>query len=225
MLDGRCCSICRQRLLELQRDCTVYLLKTVPILVLAALLSGCISTLGGVVLGKTLELVGLDLKKPEIPSQAQQLMQQVAPRKISFRLHAGDTLNTDTQRRSLSTVVRVYKLRTANAFLAAPYKSLGSEASEKAAFGGDLLDVREVVLTPGQKHEVLETMPAEASYLAVAALFRAPAPDRWRFVFSAQDSEKSGITVGVHGCALSVAAGVPEGAVPETLRLAGVNCY
>lgn len=190
-----------------------------------ATLSGCVGTLGGVVLGKTLELVGLDLKKPDaVPPEASLALQQALPKKVSLRLHAGETLNTDSQRRSLSTVVRIYKLRNVNAFLAAPYEAMGTESSEKAAFGSDLLDVRELVLMPGQKHEVVETMPLEASHLAVTALFRAPAEDRWRFAFRVKESEKTGITVGIHGCALSVAAGVPDGAPPETLRLAGVNC-
>jgi type VI secretion system protein VasD len=139
-------------------------------------------------------------------------------------VHAGEQLNTDPQKRSLSIVVRIYKLRAANAFLAAPYKAFGSADAEKLAFGGDLLDVRELVLTPGQKHEVVETMPLESSHLAVVALFRAPAEGRWRFAFKTKEAEKSGVTLGLHGCAMSVAAGTPDDAQPETLRLAGVNC-
>lgn len=200
-------------------------MRALLVLACSALLSGCVGTIGGVVLSKTLDLVGLDLKKPDAVSpEAAQALQQALPKKVSLRLHAGDTLNVDHEKRSLSSVVRIYKLRNASAFLAAPYEAMGTESSEKAAFGSDLIDVRELVLMPGQKHEVVEALPPEATHLAVAALFRAPAEDRWRFAFRVKESEKTGITVGVHGCAMSVAAGVPEGAAPETLRLAGVHC-
>lgn len=194
------------------------------VIALAAGLSGCASSSSGGLLDKTLSLVGLG--KPEVPAEVAEAAAAAKPKnnQVSLRIHAGEQLNTDPQKRSLSVVVRIYKLRSASAFLAAPYKAFGTADGEKAAFGNDLLDVRELVLTPGQRHEVVETLSTETSHLAVAALFRAPADGRWRFAFRAKDSVQSGVTLGVHGCALSVAAGSAEDAAPETLRLAGVNC-
>ena len=58
----------------------------------------------------------------------------------------------------------------------------------------------------------------------MVAQFRAPATGRWRFAFDTKAAEKTGITLGVHGCAMSVAAGEPVGTPPELLRLAGVQC-
>ena len=81
-----------------------------------------------------------------------------------------------------------------------------------------------MVLTPGQKSETVETMARSAPYLGVVALFRAPAQGRWRFAFDASSAEKKGVTLGVHGCALSVATGDPIDTPPEALRLAGVVC-
>lgn len=177
---------------------------------------------GGGLISSTLEMLGL--KSPDIPPEVASAALPPQPKKLALRVHAGEQLNTDPQKRSLSIVVRIYKLRAANAFLAAPYKAFGNADAEKLAFGNDLIEVRELVLTPGQRHEVLETMPLESSHLAVVALFRAPAEGRWRFAFKVKDAEKSGVTLGLHGCAMSVAAGVPDGAAPEVLRLAGVNC-
>lgn len=188
---------------------------------IAAGLAGCATSSSGGLADSTLEMFGL--RKTEIPDEAKTAMTP-QPKKISLRIHAGEQLNTDPQKRSLSIVVRIYKLRSANAFLATPYKSFGSAETEKPAFGGDLIDVRELVLTPGQRYEVLETMPLEAHHIGVVALFRAPSEGRWRFAFDSKQAEKTGVTVGVHGCAMSVAAGSPEGAPPETLRLAGVSC-
>jgi type VI secretion system protein VasD len=170
---------------------------------------------------KSLEAVGL--RRPEVVEDLR-AMQPSQPRKLTLRIHAGDQLNTDSQKRSLSLVVKIYKLKSANAFLATPYKSFGSSEAERAAFAGDLLEVRELVFTPGQRHEVVETLPLEASHLAVVALFRAPSEGRWRFAFNTKSAEKTGVTLGLHGCAMSVAAGVPEGVPPEALRVAGVQC-
>jgi len=184
-------------------------------------LTGCASGGGGGIVDKTLEMVGL--KKPELPDTSK-LELPVLPKKITLRIHAGEQVNSDTNARSLSIVIRVYKLRGTSAFLLAPYEAFRDADSERKALGSDLVDVRELVLTPGQKHEVVETMPFEAGHLGVVALFRAPADGRWRFAFDSKSAEKTGVTLGVHGCALSVAAGEPVNAPPEVLRLAGVRC-
>ncbi|MFG6447099.1 type VI secretion system lipoprotein TssJ [Roseateles sp. BYS180W] len=185
--------------------------------------AGCSSGSGGV-LSKSLEAVGLKAPDNINPTTISAAMPKME-RKVTLRIHAGEQLNTDPQKRSLAVVVRVYKLRGVNAFLNAPYSSFASPKNEREAFGNDLVDVRELVLTPGQKHEVIETLPVSTSHIAVVSLFRAPAQGRWRFAFKAAESESSGITVGLHGCAMNVAAGVTEGADPDTLRLAGVNCH
>lgn len=181
-------------------------------------LGGCASSQGGSALEKPLEWLGL--KKPDAPP----VELPVLDRKVPLRIHAGDRLNTDPAARSLSIVMRIYRLKDASAFLAAPREAFKDAATEKAAFGNDLVEVRELVLTPGQKHEVVETLPINVSHLGVVAQFRAPADGRWRFAFSTKGSEKTGITLGVHGCAMSVAAGDVVDAPPETLRLAGVQC-
>jgi type VI secretion system protein VasD len=192
----------------------------VALLCVVGTLTGCATPAGDGVVGKTLEMLGI--KAPESKEEAKAMVP--TQRKVTLRVHAGDQLNTDPQMRSLSTVVRVYKLRRLEAFMAAPYASFGDAAVEKQAFGDDVIDVREVVMRPGQKHEVVETLPTDVGYVAVAALFRAPADGRWRFAFDTKQAEKTGITLGLHGCAISVAAGAPELAPPETLRLAGVKC-
>ena len=87
-----------------------------------------------------------------------------------------------------------------------------------------LRESRELVLAPRQRHEVIETVTPEASHVAVVALFRAPAEPRWRFVFDARAAARTGITLGLHGCAMSVAEGPVIDAAPETLRVAGVHC-
>jgi type VI secretion system protein VasD len=182
--------------------------------------AGCASPL----VQKGLELTGL--VAPSVPPEAVEAAKANAPneKKVTLRIHAGEQLNVNNELRSLSVVVRIYKLKRLEAFNQAPYSAFGQAASESSAFGSDLVEAREVVLTPGQRHEVIETLPPEASYLAVVTLFRKPADGRWRFAFETRAAAKTGVTLGVHGCAMSVAEGVPVGSPVEAVRLAGVSC-
>lgn len=143
--------------------------------------------------------------------------------RIALRLHAGPLLNADTRGQSLSVVVRIFELRDKEAFLRAPYEDF-QKAVDASGFSRDVVRMREVVLTPGKAYEALEAVAADAPFVAVAALFRAPAAQRWRFVFETRAASRTGITLGAHGCALSVSAGNPIDTAPETLRLAGAVC-
>ena len=196
--------------------------------------AGCASN--GIV-DKSLELVGL--KKPEAPAMPTELpagtsgdlptlngqMPSLASqRQVALRIHAGQVLNSDPGGRSLALVIRIYKLRGTSQFTQTTYPMFAGSAAEKPLQGDDVISLKEIVLVPGQKYEMIEPMPRDATHLAVVALFRSPDSQRWRFVFDARAATKTGITLGAHGCALSVAVGEPVGAQPDALRLAGVQC-
>jgi type VI secretion system protein VasD len=198
------------------------------------LLAGCAS---GGILAKSLEFVGL--KTPDSLSSAKdsatavsdgaaaakdELAKLPIKRDVTLRIHAGQVLNADANGRALSLVTRIYRLRSTAQFTQASYASFAAGDAAKAPFAEDVVSVEEVVLTPGQKYEVVQSLPLEVSHLAVVALFRAPDEQRWRFVFEAKAAAKSGVTLGAHGCALSVSEGEPQGASPDALRLAGVRC-
>lgn len=186
-------------------------------------LCGCASTSGDGLFDKAMQVAGLSKPPPlpELPVKEVPLLD----RKVTLRLHAGERLNTDAAGRSLSVVARIYKLRSESAFLQATYESFQSDNAIKgSAIEQDVVDVRELVLTPGQHHEVVETVPLSARYVGVVMLFRAPAEGRWRFVFESKSAAVAGVTLGVHGCGMSVAQGHPVGAAPESTRMAGVRC-
>jgi len=203
---------------------------------LVAALGGCGTTAsgGGGVVDSTLSLFGLQRPQPQMPTTdglTQQLPSGVGanglplPRKITFRLHAGDVLNTDPSGRSLSIVARVYKLKDRTAFEAAPYAQFQDlKPSPAPEFMNDVVDVKEIVMTPGKQYDVIETVGPDAPYFAVVGLFRAPAPQRWRFVFDTKAAASSGVSMGIHACALSVSAGEPLDMPPEMARVAGVRC-
>lgn len=158
-------------------------------------ISGCASQGGGVkqALGKTLQAVGL--KQGE-----------VQPDELPIRLHAGDNLNTGDDGRAAALVVRVYQLRDAKRFDEAAFDVFLDERREHDVLGDDLVSVTEFLLTPGKRHEVLEALAEDGTHIGVVALFRAPAPTRWRFTFDTRKANADGITVGLHGCAMTTAS-------------------
>lgn len=159
----------------------------------------------GNVKDKTLEVTGF--KKPEaaMPDVA------LPARRVPFVLAASPSLNTDEDGRSLALVVRVYKLKSAESFLSAPYQTFSSPESEKQRLGEDLVEVREIQLVPGQRVETTEKVVREAGYIGVVALYRAPSAQHWKVVFAADAAQLSGIGLAAHACALSVAKGQPYG--------------
>ncbi len=167
------------------------------LLVFAACLaiSGCATQGAGVkqALGKTLQAVGLkqgEAKRGELP----------------IRLYAGDNLNSGDDGRAVALVVRVYQLREAKRFDAAAFDVFLDERREHDVLGDDLISVTEFLLTPGKRHEVLESLPEDGTHVGVVALFRAPAPTRWRLTFDTRQTDAEGITVGLHGCAMTTAS-------------------
>lgn len=190
------------------------------ICLLTGLLSACSTQKSGGLLDKTLELVGLQTidGSAEAPKKAD-LQKLMGPTRVPLRIHASEHLNSDGSQRALSLVVKIYKLKAHEDFLRAPYAAF-VDGQYKA---DDLLSSREVVLLPGQRYEVEESLPSSATHLGIVALFRSPEPLRWRFVFDLASS-KDGITLGAHQCALSVSQGDTVGSTPETRRLAGTVC-
>lgn len=185
-----------------------------PLLLVALLpLAGCAGGAIGSLANAALQMAGVARPPPELPDA------QKPPRTVSIRLHAAQRLNTDADGRPLALVARIYKLRQSAAFEQAPYDSFLDARREQAALGADLMEVREVLLVPGQRYEVQEKVSKEAYFIGVVALFRAPAPQRWRATFAAADAERGGITIGLHACALSM--GGAQGAMAT---LAALRC-
>ncbi len=171
-------------------------------------------------IGVGLERVGA--KQPVSVAQAQSMLP--ITRDVTLRVHAQEALNVDAHARPLSVVLRLYRLRSAEAFTRAPLAAFKDAETEKAAFGSDVIAVREIVLTPRQRYEVIESLPPDVQFVGVVALFRVPSRERWRFAFERDAASKTGITLGAHACALSVALGQPVLVASELTRLAGARC-
>jgi len=187
------------------------------------LLAGCaagVSVLGAAA-STALQAVGVG--KPEVPDS------QKPPRDIGLTLYAAPNLNAANDKRPLALVVRLYTLKDPTSFQQAPFDTFTDPAKEKTTLGGDLLGVREVTLIPGQRYSVTEKVSREAQAFGIVALFRDPAIQRWKFAFDPGKSEKSGIMIGLHNCAMTVTNGAvipPEQGMPsQPLNLlSSVSC-
>ncbi|MES2075500.1 MAG: type VI secretion system lipoprotein TssJ [Pseudomonadota bacterium] len=191
--------------------------RALPPLIVAAGLSALAGCAGGTLASAALEMVGIR-RPPELPEA------QKPPRQVAIRLHAGDNLNADADGHPLALVARIYKLRQGAAFERIAYQGFLNAHTERELLGNDLLEVKEVLLIPGQRYEVVEQVTREAQVIGLVALFRAPAEQRWRLAFAASEAEQSGITVGMHACALSMGAGAPPLAGAAGKPLAAVRC-
>ena len=168
---------------------------------------------------KALEFIGLKKEAPpELPDAAKPEW------RVTWQLRASPSLNITPSGQSLATVVRLYKLRSPNAFLQTPYDVFGDVQREKQAFGEDLVEVKELRVLPGQAEQVKTKVAREAAYVGIVALFREPAAQRWRYAFDTAAASGNVLTLGLHACAMSVQTGMPIGIPTELARSVAVSC-
>ena len=99
---------------------------------------------------------------------------------VDVQVIASPRLNPDEQGESLPTVVRLYLLKSAVKLDRAEYDQVYRDPKE--AFGDDLLQADEFVLSPGQTvHRSIER-DRSAHALAVVLVVRRPAALSWRAV-------------------------------------------
>jgi type VI secretion system protein VasD len=182
-------------------------------------MSGCV-TVDAVTAVADAAMQVTGIKKPAAPELPDS---QKAPRTIQINLHAADNLNADASGRALALVAKVYKLRQNAAFQQATYDTFLNPQKEKEALGTDLLEVKEITLVPGQLYHAEEKVSREAYFIGVVGLFRTPAAQRWRATFPADAVEKTGITIGMHACSLTVGTGLTINE-PIQNKLSTVRC-
>ncbi|MCP3716875.1 type VI secretion system lipoprotein TssJ [Paraburkholderia sp. CNPSo 3281] len=198
-------------------------IRFASLLVATAQLAGCAAAVPalGSAASAALQLAGIG--KPDVPDS------QKPPRDLGITLLAAQNLNAATDRKPLALVVRLYVLKDPTSFQQASFDTFTDPAKEKSALGADLLGVREVTLIPGQRYNATEKVSREAQAFGIVALFRDPAMQRWKFAFDPAKSEKSGIMVGLHNCAMTVTSGTvispDQGLPPQQLNLlSSVTC-
>ncbi|WP_226461800.1 type VI secretion system lipoprotein TssJ [Quatrionicoccus australiensis] len=127
---------------------------------------------------------------------------------IPIRIFAGEQLNTTSNRKSLSLVLKIYIFRASERLKTLSYSQISSPESEKEALGEDLISVREITLIPEKSYEFILKVPEEGTTIGVVGVFREPYANRWKLAFDAKQSVDQGITIGAHSCSLTASKGV-----------------
>jgi type VI secretion system protein VasD len=143
------------------------------------------------------------------------------PAEIPLRFVAAENLNQGNDKRPLALVLKIYHLRARERFEQVSFDSLLDPDSTEKQLGTDLVDAREILLSPEQHYEFTERFSAETRFLGVVAFFRQPAPGRWRHIYSLQNSEPTPITVGLHACAMTTTGGTLVNQVADEPELLG----
>lgn len=174
--------------------------------------AGAVGAVAGIA-NSALEMTGL--KKPD-----------TGPIKVDLTLEAGNNLNASAGQ-PMAMVTKIYYLQDIEGFLRAPLSTLLDAGTPGTSTPG-ILAVRDVTLTPGQRYVNVEQVPREAVAIGVAGMFLNPAQGRWKQAFKLDTARRTGITLGVHACALTVVKGeivrLPGAPDYDPSRLAGVQC-
>ncbi|WP_235210419.1 type VI secretion system lipoprotein TssJ [Caballeronia sordidicola] len=113
--------------------------------------------------------------------------------------------NTNGTGQSLSTVVRIYQLKTPQAFDQLDYVQL--QTNDMDALKADLLGSTDLVLRPNANASVSEPMSEDAEYVGIVAFFRDDGRDsKWKLVIPKKQWKKTDpVKVEVRDSSLSVA--------------------
>jgi len=130
--------------------------------------------------------------------------------------------NTSGTGQSLSTVVRIYQLKTPQAFEQLDYAQL--QTNDMDTLKADLLGSTDLVLRPNANASISEPMSDNAEYVGIVAFFRDDGRDsKWKLVLPKKQWKKTDpVRVDVRDSSLSV-AGIDDEAVkrhsaPQTVN-------
>jgi type VI secretion system protein VasD len=130
--------------------------------------------------------------------------------------------NTSGAGQSLSTVVRIYQLKTPQAFEQLDYAQL--QTNDVDALKADLLGSIDLVLRPNANASISEPMSDDAEYVGIVAFFRDDGRDsKWKLVVPKKQWKKSDpVRIDVRESSLSI-AGIGNDAVkrhnaPQTMN-------
>lgn len=109
---------------------------------------------------------------------------------MNMDLVSRSSLNANGAGQSLSTVVRIYQLKTPQAFQQLDYMQL--QTNDLTALKADLLATKDVVLRPDASASISEPMSGDAEYVGVVAFFRDAGKDSsWKLVIPKKQWKKT----------------------------------
>lgn len=116
---------------------------------------------------------------------------------------AAAMLNKDAHGKPLSVVVRVYQLKSDQAFNRLTMEALMAGKSDKDLLAPDLLSSQELTLLPGGKAGIGGlTVAPEATHIGLVGMFRQPDRQFWRLLYKADDVRRVGLMFRAEDCYL-----------------------
>lgn len=128
---------------------------------------------------------------------------KIFPTRVNTKILASTDINPDTSNRPSPLVVRVYELKTINAFDSTNFFKLYDE--ENTILGNDLLSREEFQILPGQERSIDRKVHKQTRYLAVIAAFRNIEKAQWRVskVLEPNHNNTFVITINKHNVSIS----------------------
>jgi type VI secretion system protein VasD len=109
---------------------------------------------------------------------------------MNLDLVSRSSLNANGAGQSLSTVVRIYQLKTPQAFQQMDYTQL--QTNDLEALKADLLATKDVVMRPDASASISEPMNSSAEFVGVVAFFRDAGKDStWKLVVPKKQWKKT----------------------------------
>lgn len=143
---------------------------------------------------------------------------------ISVRAEAEAVINRDHTGKPLSVAVRLYQLRSEQAFSQLTYESLTSGKGESVLLGGDLLGMKDMLMLPGGVVQLEGFTPDAATrFIAVLGFFRQPDKAYWRLLFPLAAVQDKGLLFRVQDCYL-VAVQPAALALPDQVKGMSPGC-
>lgn len=106
------------------------------------------------------------------------------PGPVDVTVTAAARLNPDDGGQSLPTVIRIYQLKAASKAEAAQFEDIYRR--DKEVLGEDLLQVDELVLSPGETARKTVSGDKGARAVMVVGVFRRPSGNAWRIITELQ---------------------------------------
>ena len=175
--------------------------------------AGAILTIAGCGVGQAVKSGTVDAAKWAFTTQVKTMNVDFVSRSSS---------NTNGTGQSLSTVVRVYQLKSPQTFDQLDYAQL--QTNDMDALKADLLGSTDLVLRPNANASISEPMSDDAEYVGIVAFFREDGRDaRWKLVVPKKQWKKTDpVKVEVRDSSLSVAgigdAAVKRQSAPQTVN-------
>jgi type VI secretion system protein VasD len=111
------------------------------------------------------------------------------PAPVEVTVTAAARLNPDDSGQSLPTIIRIYQLKAASKAEGAMFEDLYRR--DKELLGEDLLQVDEVVLSPGETVRKAVAGDKGARAVMVLGVFRRPSGNGWRIITELQKGKSA----------------------------------